>query len=415
MPDTTPSVRHRTRCSRLDLLGQALCQAPEPGTYTQHHRATWRWSWGCWSRPSHAWRSSTDVPRVAYPITPASDILHELVASTRTSASVTFQAEDEIAAICAALGASFAGKLGVTTTSGPGMALKTEAMGLAVSVELPLVIVDVQRAGPSTGMPTKVEQTDLLQAIVGRNGEAPIPVIAAATPADAFDCAFEACRIAVEYMTPVILLSDNYIANGSEPWKLPDVDALPRFEARFRTEAEGYEPYMRDDKLARPWVKPGTPGLQHRIGGLEKQDLTGDVCYDADNHQRMTNLRQEKVMKIRETIPTPEVHGPEKADLLLIGWGGTAGSIHSASEKARSNGLSVANMHLRHLWPLPAGLDEIFSRYKSIVVPELNMGQLCRILRSEYAQHNFISYSKVEGKPFQASEIRERIENLLEQ
>jgi 2-oxoglutarate ferredoxin oxidoreductase subunit alpha len=350
----------------------------------------------------------------AYPITPASDILHQL-AAYKNFGVVTFQAEDEIAAICAALGASFTGKLGVTSTSGPGLALKTEAMGLAVSVELPLVIVDIQRAGPSTGMPTKVEQTDLLQTIFGRNGEAPIPVIAASAASDAFDCGFEACRIAVEYMTPVILLSDNYIANGSEPWKLPDLEKLPSFTARFHTETEGFLPFSRNEKLARPWVKPGTPGLQHRIGGLEKEDGTGNISYDADNHALMTRLRQEKVLKIRDTIPTPEVDGPEQGDLLVIGWGGTKGGIKSACDKVRAKGHAVANMHMRHLWPFPNGLDEIFSNFKAILVPELNLGQLWRVLRSEFPQHNFISYPKVEGRPFRASELVDRIESILEQ
>jgi len=351
----------------------------------------------------------------AYPITPASDILHQLAAYKHFGV-VTFQAEDEIAAICAALGASFAGRLGVTSTSGPGVALKTECMGLAVSVELPLVIIDVQRAGPSTGMPTKVEQTDLLQVIFGRNGEAPMPVIAAATPADAFDCAVEACRIAVEYMTPVVLLSDNYIANGSEPWKLPDLDELPSFEAKFVTSVEGeFLPFSRDAKGARPWVKPGTPDLQHRIGGLEKEDGTGNVSYDPDNHQRMTDLRAQKIMNVRDSIPAPTIHGPASGDLLMIGWGGTQGSIHSAAEKARSRGLSVANVHLRHLWPLNKELDSIFSKYKSILVSELNAGQLFRVLRSEYPSHNFLSYTKVQGRPFTGSELVVHVEEILNQ
>jgi len=354
----------------------------------------------------------------AYPITPASDILHQL-ALYKNFGVITFQAEDEIAAVCAALGASFAGKLAVTSTSGPGVALKTEAIGLAVSVELPLVIVNVQRAGPSTGMPTKVEQTDLMQSIVGRNGEAPVPVIACAQASDAFDCALEACRIAVQYMTPVILLSDNYIANGSEPWNLPDMASLPKIDAKFRTEPATEDapflPYSRDAKLARPWAKPGTPGLEHRIGGLEKEDLTGNVCYDAANHEKMTQYRHQKVMNIRDTIPTPEVFGPESGDLLVLGWGGTKGSITSATGKLRQAGVEVANMHLRHIWPLPNGLDEIFSRYKAILVPELNMGQLWRLLRSEFPQHNFLAYDKVQGKPFMSSELIAHITNLLEQ
>ena len=349
----------------------------------------------------------------AYPITPASDLLHQLAAYKNHNV-ITFQAEDEIAAICAALGASFTGKLGMTSTSGPGVALKTEAMGLAVSVELPLVIVNVQRAGPSTGMPTKVEQADLLQAVFGRNGEAPIPVIACSSPGDAFDCAVEACRIAVEYMTPVMLLSDNYIANGSEPWRLPDVAAMPTFEAKFTTDPEGFLPFGRDEKGVRPWVKPGTPGLQHRIGGLEKEDGTGNVCYDPDNHQRMTDLRWQKVLGIQETMPTPEVQGPEKGDLLVVGWGSTKGAVDAASQALREDGKSVANMHLRHLWPLPKGLSEIFANYSSVLVPELNGGQLWRILRSEYPQHNFILQSKVEGRPFTTGELVRHISSTLE-
>ncbi|MCZ6598304.1 MAG: 2-oxoacid:acceptor oxidoreductase subunit alpha [Planctomycetota bacterium] len=350
----------------------------------------------------------------AYPITPASDVLHQL-STYKHYGVITFQAEDEIAAICGAIGASFNGYLGMTATSGPGLALKTEAMGLAVCVELPLVICDIQRAGPSTGMPTKVEQTDLLQCIFGRNGEAPIPVIAAATASDCFFTAIEACRIAVQYMTPVILLSDNYLANGSEPWRLPKVEDLEPFPVEMRTDPEGYQPYSRNGKLARPWVKPGTPGLEHRVGGLEKENISGNISYDADNHELMVKLRQDKVMGIRETIPTPEVSGPEKGDVLILGWGSTYGAITSASQDLRAKGHSVANIHLRHLWPLPKGLDEIFSRYKAIVVPELNLGQLRRVLRSEYQSHNFISYPKVQGKPFTTIEIIDRVEEILEQ
>ena len=350
----------------------------------------------------------------AYPITPATDILQQL-AVYKNHNLITFQAEDEIAAICAAIGASFTGHLGVTTTSGPGVALKTEALGLAVMTELPLVVVNVQRAGPSTGMPTKVEQTDLFQAVFGRNGEAPIPVLACSSPADAFECAVEACRIAVEYMTPVMLLSDNYIANGSEPWLLPDLDAIPAFKAKFRTDPEGFQPYGRDERGVRPWVKPGTPGLQHRIGGLEKEDGSGNVCYDPANHQRMTDNRWHKVSGIRSSFPTPTVTGPDKGDLLVVGWGSTRGAIESASERLRGKGKSVANMHLRHLWPFPKGLSEIFANYSSILVPELNSGQLWRILRSQYPQHNFISRSKVEGRPFATGELVQHIETILEQ
>ncbi len=350
----------------------------------------------------------------SYPITPATDILQHL-AELKEFGVVTCQMEDEIAGICTAIGASYAGLLGCTTTSGPGLALKTEAMGLAVMTELPLVIVDVQRAGPSTGLPTKVEQADLLQSLFGRNSDAPLPVLACATAADAFDCAVEACRIAVQYMTPVILLSDNYIANGAEPWRLPDLDKLPRFPAAQVTDPTGYAPYARDGKLARPWAVPGTPGLEHRIGGLEKENITGNVSHSPDNHQLMSELRRDKVLAVRDTIPTPEVSGPDKADLLVVGWGSTYGAIRSGTERLRrEKDVSVAHLHLRHLWPLPHGLDEIFARYKQILVPELNMGQLSRLLQGEYPDHRFLHFGKVKGKPFTAREIREQITAVLE-
>ncbi|MEM7305667.1 MAG: 2-oxoacid:acceptor oxidoreductase subunit alpha [Planctomycetota bacterium] len=350
----------------------------------------------------------------SYPITPASDILHQL-SGYKHHGVITFQAEDEIAAICAALGASFTGHLGITTTSGPGVALKTEAMGLGISTELPLVVINIQRAGPSTGMPTKVEQTDLLQSVFGRNGEAPMPVVACASPADAFDCAIEACRIAVQYMTPVMLLSDNYIANGSEPWCLPNLDDLQPFPVEFHTEAEGFMPYSRNGKLARPWAKPGTPGLEHRIGGLEKENISGNISYDPDNHELMTKLRQDKVQGVRETIPTPEVEGPESGDLLILGWGSSMGAITGGSTRLRAGGASVANVHLRHVWPLPKGLPEMFARYKRILVPEMNMGQLWRILRSEYPSHEFVSYPKVQGRPFTTTDIISKAKEVLEQ
>lgn len=360
-------------------------------------------------------RAGLEVFLGSYPITPASTIL-ETLASFKHYGVTTAQMEDEIAAICSAIGASFAGKLGMTTTSGPGMALKTEAMGLALITELPLVIVNVQRGGPSTGLPTKTEQADLNQAIFGRNGEAPIPVLACSTVADAFECAFEACRIAVEYMTPVILLTDGYIANGSEPWKLPKVEDLPKIDQKFAVAKEGEEflPYSRDEKGARPWAIPGTPGLPHRIGGLEKSHLHGDVCYDSDNHEFMVNARNEKVMNVRETIPTPEVHGGDSGDLLVVGWGSTYGSITDACERARSQGKQVSQMHLRHIWPLPHGLDEIFARFKRVLVPEINMGQLARLLRGEYAGVEFLSFGRVRGLPLQAQEIADKIVNVLE-
>ncbi len=351
----------------------------------------------------------------SYPITPASGIL-ETLASYKNYGVITFQAEDEIAAICAALGAAYTGCLGVTSTSGPGMALKGEGMGLAVSVELPLVICDIQRGGPSTGLPTKTEQADLLQAIFGRNSEAPIPVIAASTPSDAFDTALEAVRIAVQYMTPVILLSDGYIANGAEPWRLPRIEDLKPFPARFldQVPAGGFQPYARDSHLARPWVRPGTQGLEHRVGGLEKAHLTGHISYDAENHEFMVRMRQNKVMGIRESIPTPNVFGDSTGDLLIVGWGSTRGAITSAVEKLRAKGRRVSSLHLKHVWPLPKGLDRIFGCFDSVLVPEMNMGQMARVLRSEYQQHNIISYPKVQGLPFRTTELVAKVESILE-
>jgi len=348
----------------------------------------------------------------SYPITPASDILHQL-ASLKHFGVITFQAEDEIAAVCAAIGASFSGMLGMTSTSGPGMALKMEGIGLAVATELPLVVVDVQRAGPSTGMPTKTEQADLLQAVFGRNSEAPLPVIACATPADAFECAVEAVRIAVQYMTPVILLSDGYIANGSEPWRLPRIEDLEPFPVEFRTEPAGFQPYARDAKLARPWVRPGTPGLEHRIGGLEKEDVTGNISYDPENHERMVHTRAQKVLGVRDSIPSPSAYGAPRGELLVLGWGSTHGAIRSAVEELVSEGRPVACVHLRHVWPLPHGLPELFARYRAVLVPELNLGQMARILRSEYPGTEFLSYPKVQGKPFTQGEIRARVVQVL--
>ena len=348
----------------------------------------------------------------SYPITPASTILESLAAYKHYGV-VTIQAEDEIAAICAAIGASFAGSLGMTSTSGPGLALKTEAMGLAVSTELPLVIVDIQRAGPSTGMPTKVEQSDLLQSVIGRNGDAPMPVIAVSRPADAFELAIEACRIAVQYMTPVILLSDNFIANGSEPWRLPNIEDFEPFPASFKSDPEGHQTYERDQRGSRAWVKPGTPGMEFRIGGLEK-GLSGDISYDPDNHQSMTDARHQKVLNVRDSIPTPTVYGAQEGDVLVCGWGSTVGIITGAVESAQAAGKRVSRTHLTHVWPMPHGLDEIFSRFKAILVPEMNVGQMFRLLRSEYPQHNFVSYPKVTGQPFLTHEIESKIDSLLE-
>ncbi len=350
----------------------------------------------------------------SYPITPATDILQHM-SLLKNYDVITCQMEDEIAGICTAIGASFTGRLGMTTTSGPGLALKTEAAGLAAITELPLVIVNVQRGGPSTGLPTKVEQSDLLQSIFGRNGEAPLPVLACASPSDAFECAVEACRIATQYMTPVILLSDNYIANGAEPWKLPDMEDLEPFPVQFVTDPEGFSPYKRNDKLVRNWAIPGTPGLEHRIGGLEKDAVTGNVSHVPENHQKMTEIREAKVMGVRDSIPTPEVHGAESGDLLVVAWGSTMGATRAAVERLQKDGVTAAHLHMRHLWPLPHGLPEIFRRYKRIVMPEMNMGQLARILQSEYPEFRFEKFSKVMGKPFRAREIKAHCEEILEE
>ncbi len=350
----------------------------------------------------------------SYPITPATDILQHM-AVLKNYDVITCQMEDEIAGICTAIGASFAGHLGMTTTSGPGLALKSEALGLACITELPLVVVNVQRAGPSTGLPTKVEQADLLQSIMGRNGEAPIPVLACSCPADAFECAVEACRIATEFMTPVILLSDNYIANGAEPWLLPKMEDLKEFKVEFVTDPEGFWPYRRKENLARGWAKPGTPGMEHRLGGLEKDANTGNVSHDPENHQLMVDTRLQKVMNVRDTIPTPEYFGPENPDLLVVGWGSPYGAIRTATEAMQKDGVSIGRIHLRHVYPLPHGLPEIFASAKNIVVPELNMGQLARILTSEYPEFKFESYHKVQGKPFMAPELKARFAKILEE
>jgi 2-oxoglutarate ferredoxin oxidoreductase subunit alpha len=350
----------------------------------------------------------------SYPITPATDIL-QYMSLMKNYDVITCQMEDEIAGICTALGASFAGRLGMTTTSGPGLALKTETLGLAVITELPLVVVDVQRAGPSTGLPTKVEQADLLQSMFGRNSEAPLPVLACACPADAFDCAVEACRIATQYMTPVILLSDNYIANGAEPWKLPDMDSLERFPVEFVTDPEGFSPYKRDAKLARGWAKPGTPGLSHRIGGLEKDSETGNVSHDPDNHQKMVTLRQQKVDGIADSISLPPLNGPDSGDLLVVAWGSSYGATRAAVERMQKEGVAATHLHIRHLRPFPHGLADVFRKFKRIMVPELNMGQLAFVLQAEYPEFRFEKYNKVKGKPFQARELKAHFEKILEE
>jgi 2-oxoglutarate ferredoxin oxidoreductase subunit alpha len=350
----------------------------------------------------------------SYPITPASDILHQL-SGYKAFGVKTFQAEDEIAAIGAAIGASYGGALGLTASSGPGIALKTEAMGLAVMVELPLVIVDVQRAGPSTGMPTKNEQADLLQVMFGRNSDSPLPIVAPATPGECFDMAIEAWRIALRYMTPVVYLSDAFLATGSEPWRIPAVSDLPQIGVRDAVVGDGpFQPYLRDpDTLARPWAVPGTAGLEHRIGGLEKADITGNVSYDPDNHHRMQLLRQAKVAGIARDIAPLEVFGPERGELLILGWGSTYGAIRSAVERLQADGRSVAHAQLRHLNPFPANTESVLRSYERVLIPEVNLGQLLLLIRARYLI-DAVGYDRVRGKPFRISEIVDEAERLLE-
>lgn len=349
----------------------------------------------------------------SYPITPASDILHQL-AGYKNYNIETFQAEDEIAGVCAAIGASFGGSLGVTTTSGPGVALKMEAIGLAIMVELPLIIVNVQRGGPSTGLPTKTEQADLFQAVYGRNSESPLPVLAPATPADCFNIAFEAVRIALAYMTPVMILSDGYLANGAEPWKLPTVDELPSIKTSYWTDAKSFRPYLRDKRtLARPWGIPGTPGLEHRVGGLEKNEEDGNVSYDPLNHERMVRLRAEKIQRVAQDIPDLEILGPESGKLLVVGWGSTYGAIISAVRRCHADGVDVSAIHIRHLFPFPRNLGAILARFEKVLVPELNCGQLASMLRSSYLKET-VSLSKIQGRPFSQREMFNKINQLLE-
>jgi 2-oxoglutarate ferredoxin oxidoreductase subunit alpha len=348
----------------------------------------------------------------SYPITPASDILHEL-SMFKEFGVVTFQAEDEIAAITSAIGAAYAGSLAITTTSGPGMALKTEAIGLATMVELPLVVVNIQRGGPSTGLPTKTEQADLLQALFGRNSEAPVPVLAASSPGDCFWVAFEASRIAIKYMVPVIVLSDGYLANGAEPWRVPAVEELPEIPVRFRTDPAGFRPYAREPHtLARPWVVPGTPGLEHRIGGLEKEDGSGNISYDPLNHETMVRLRAAKVEAVAADVPDALPAGDPDGELLLVGWGSTGGAITAALRAQREKGRRIGHVHLRHLNPLPKNLGDVIRRYRRVLVPELNMGQLLWVLRAKYLV-DAVGYSKVQGKPFMQSEIESKIDEVL--
>jgi 2-oxoglutarate/2-oxoacid ferredoxin oxidoreductase subunit alpha len=348
----------------------------------------------------------------SYPITPASDILHEL-SQYKNFGVLTFQAEDEIAAITSAIGAAYAGALAITTTSGPGMALKTEALGLAVTTELPIVVCDIQRGGPSTGLPTKTEQADLLQALFGRNSEAPIPVLAAATPGDCFWVALEASRIALKYMVPVILLSDGYLANGAEPWRIPNLDEIPAVPAHYETNPVDFLPYRRNpDTLARPWAIPGTPGLEHRIGGLEKQDVTGNVNYEPLNHEKMVRIRAAKVEAISQDIPHSLPIGDPEGDLLIVSWGSTCGAIMQSVKAQRELGRKIGHLHLRYLNPLPGNVGDILKRYRKVLVPELNMGQLLWVLRAKFLV-NAVGLNKIQGRPFKQSELDQKIEEML--
>ncbi|HYJ10594.1 MAG TPA: 2-oxoacid:acceptor oxidoreductase subunit alpha [Polyangiaceae bacterium] len=358
--------------------------------------------------------SGLELTLGAYPITPASDVLHEL-SKFKHFGVTTIQAEDEIAAVCAAIGASYAGRIGVTSTSGPGVALKMEAIGLAVTTELPLVIIDIQRGGPSTGLPTKTEQADLLQAVYGRNSEAPVAVIAAATPGDCFYMAIEAVRLAVKYMCPVFLLTDGYLANGAEPWAIPDVDTLPKIPVEFRKDPEGFHPFLRDpETLARPWAIPGTPGLTHRIGGLEKDFNSGHISYAPDNHEKMVKTRAAKIAGIANDIPEQKIEvGTESGKLLVLGWGSTYGSIREAVQRCRERGLDVSHAHVRHLNPFPKNLGELLKRYDRVLVPELNNGQLVKMIRSQYLVPAE-SLPKIMGQPFKIAELEEKIRQVME-
>ncbi len=391
----------------------------EAGTYTNITGNTAL----AWGLIAAAHQAGLSLFLGSYPITPASDILHELSKQKHFGVR-TLQAEDEIAGIGAAIGAAFGGALGVTTTSGPGIDLKSESIGLAVSLELPLVVIDIQRGGPSTGLPTKTEQSDLLHAMYGRHGESPVPIVAAKTPSHCFEAALEAARIAITYRTPVFLLSDGYLANGSEPWRLPDVEALPEIDPAFATAPDGepgdgtepFQPYRRDQRtLARPWARPGTPGLEHRIGGLEKADVTGDVSYDPANHERMTRLRAAKVAGIVASLPPVEVDdaaGPGGSPVLLLGWGSTYGAIGAAVRRVRARGLQVAHAHLMHLNPFPSNLGDVLRAYDSVLVPESNLGQLVKLVRAEYLV-DAGSLTKVQGLPFRAAEIEGAVLELL--
>jgi 2-oxoglutarate ferredoxin oxidoreductase subunit alpha len=399
--DTIEAFAHRYRVERVRL---------PPGTY-RNITGNQALAWGLLTA---AKLSGCDLFYASYPITPASDILHEL--SKRKNFGVrTFQAEDEIAAVTSALGAAFGGAMAVTGTSGPGLALKGEGLGLAMMTELPLLAIDVQRAGPSTGMPTKTEQADLNQALFGRHGESPLPVLAARSPADCFDVVCEAWRIAVRYMTPVLVLSDGYIANGSEPWRIPEVGQLPPIAVEHpgpAADGTPFHPYKRNDRLARPWALPGTPGLMHRIGGLEKEDVTGTVSYDTANHERMVELRARKVAGIANDVPPQQVEGPASGRLLILGWGGTYGALATAVRRLWERGESVAHAHLRYLNPFPPNLGQILRNYDRVVVPELNQGQLLRLVRAEHLI-DAVGLNQTTGRPFSVSEVMEGVEGLL--
>jgi 2-oxoglutarate ferredoxin oxidoreductase subunit alpha len=401
--DTTETFTHRYTVDKAKM---------EPGTY----RSIMGNQALTYGLIAAAQKSGLPLFLGSYPITPASDILHEL-SKYKNFGIKTFQAEDEIAAITAAIGASYGGSIGLTTTSGPGMALKTEAMGLAVMLEIPLIICNIQRGGPSTGLPTKTEQSDLLQAYYGRNGECPMPVIAANSPSDCFEVAYEAVRISLQHMTPIILLSDGYIANGAEPWRFPASDDLPAIHVKFKTELghgeDKFQPYLRDEKLVRPWVVPGTPALEHRIGGLEKQNITGNISYDSDNHELMVKIRQEKVDKIAQYIPKQELDsGAETGKILVLGWGSTYGAIKSACIELQAAGHAVSHAHLRYVRPFPSNLGDIMKNFEKIIIPEINNGQLIKIIRDQYMV-DAKGYNKIQGVPITKTEMVEFLKSEL--
>ena len=367
-----------------------------------------------WGLMAAARLSEKEVFLGSYPITPASDILHEL-SRYKNFGVRTFQAEDEIAAMTSCIGAAFGGAMAVTTSSGPGIALKGEALGLGCMLELPMIVINIQRGGPSTGLPTKTEQSDLFQALMGRNGEAPLPMLAARSPSDCFDVAIEAWRLAVRFMVPVFLLSDGYIANGSEPWKVPSFDSLPRIPVKHPQQPNrggDFLPYLRDERLSRPWAVPGTPGLMHRIGGLEKQHETGNVSYDPQNHQKMVLIRQQKVDNIAQDIPTQPVEGKRSGDVLVLSWGGTYGTCVTAVRRAQARGLAVSHAHLRYLNPLPRDLEELLRQFRHVLIPELNLGQLRTVSQAKYLVET-IGLNKVQGRPFTVNEVFHKIEEIV--